>query len=115
MSYGYIYRDPKHLMVGVDYDCQDKMVYWTDIVSKTIQRSSYDGSNMEVLIKGLQDPQGKVFVEISFKIYKNVIVSELRSSVGENLRCEGVVVSWCNPAVSWFQENIVVRVGFQPR
>eukprot|EP00794_Sanderia_malayensis_P020432 gene20432-22446_t len=58
MSYGYIYRNPQHLMVGVDYNCKEKKVYWTDITSKSIQRSNYDGSEMETIITGLYDPQG---------------------------------------------------------
>ena len=58
MSYGYIYRNNQHLMVGVDYDCKDKKVYWTDVTSGSIQRSNYDGTAMEIVVSGLRDPQG---------------------------------------------------------
>ena len=45
-------------MVGVDYDCKDKKVYWTDVTSGSIQRSNYDGTAMENVVNGLRDPQG---------------------------------------------------------
>jgi len=58
MSYGYIYRDPMKLMVGVDYDCHNKKIYWTDVISGNIQRSNYNGTGVEVVANGLIDPQG---------------------------------------------------------
>ena len=61
MSYGYIYRDPITLMVGVDYDCQDKKVYWTDIISGNIQRANFNGTSVKVVANGLIDPQGGLF------------------------------------------------------
>ena len=60
MSYGYIYRDPLKLMVGVDYDCHDKKIYWTDVISGNIQRSNYNGTGMEIVANGLIDPQGMI-------------------------------------------------------
>ncbi len=50
-------------MIGVDYDCEQKKVYWTDITSKMIQRSNYDGSKVEIVVEGLSEPQGLCFDE----------------------------------------------------
>ncbi|CAG9113923.1 unnamed protein product [Plutella xylostella] len=61
-----IYRIPFHITAGdyatpintaidqiavsIDVDCQAGRVYWSDIVSNTIKRAAYDGSNLETFI-----------------------------------------------------------------
>ena len=57
-AYGYLYEHLGHVMVAVDYDCQEKKVYWTDVIGRTIQRVNYDGSEPETILHELRDPQG---------------------------------------------------------
>ncbi|KAG8449223.1 hypothetical protein GDO86_016043 [Hymenochirus boettgeri] len=48
------------IVVGIDYDCQQKMVYWTDVAGRTINRASLDpGSEPETIINtGLMSTEG---------------------------------------------------------
>ncbi|XP_068110862.1 nidogen-2 [Hyperolius riggenbachi] len=48
------------IVVGIDYDCQEKKVYWTDVSGRTINRASLDpGSEPEVIIStDLMSPEG---------------------------------------------------------
>lgn len=48
------------IVVGIDYDCQEKMVYWTDVAGRTISRSSLKpGAEPEVIIStDLMSPEG---------------------------------------------------------
>ncbi len=36
--------------VAIDYDPEDQMFYWTDILEKTISRAFLDGSGQEVVL-----------------------------------------------------------------
>ncbi|XP_053553595.1 nidogen-2 [Bombina bombina] len=48
------------IVVGIDYDCQQKMVYWSDVAGRTINRASLEpGAEPEVIINsGLQSTEG---------------------------------------------------------
>ncbi|XP_069493571.1 nidogen-2 [Ambystoma mexicanum] len=48
------------IVVGIDYDCKAKMVYWTDVAGRTISRASLEpGAEPEIIINsGLMSPEG---------------------------------------------------------
>ncbi|CAL1530382.1 unnamed protein product [Lymnaea stagnalis] len=46
------------LAVGVDTDCQDGYLYWTDASMGLIRRSKLNGSDVEVIVSGLKSPEG---------------------------------------------------------
>ncbi|KAF5925874.1 hypothetical protein HPG69_002325 [Diceros bicornis minor] len=48
------------IVVGLDYDCRERMVYWTDVAGRTISRASLEpGSEPETIINsGLISPEG---------------------------------------------------------
>ncbi|XP_069773131.1 nidogen-2 isoform X2 [Narcine bancroftii] len=48
------------IIIGIDYDCRDKMVYWTDVAGRTINRVSLEpGAEPEIIINsGLISPEG---------------------------------------------------------
>ncbi|XP_066464113.1 nidogen-2 [Eleutherodactylus coqui] len=48
------------IVVGIDYDCQEKKVYWTDVAGRTINRASLEpGAEPEVIIStDLMSPEG---------------------------------------------------------
>ncbi|XP_070577200.1 nidogen-1-like [Ptychodera flava] len=67
---GRILIKPPQTAVGVDYDCRDSHIYWTDIYGKAIYRAGEDGSDMETLInKGLNSPEGIAVDWISRNMY----------------------------------------------
>lgn len=59
---GIIYQRPGAVHVGVDYDCVEQMVYWTEVIKGTIVRAKYDGSDMEVIVNSgkTTSPEGKI-------------------------------------------------------
>ncbi|XP_021574471.1 nidogen-2 [Carlito syrichta] len=48
------------IVVGIDYDCRERMVYWTDVAGRTISRASLElGSEPETIVSsGLISPEG---------------------------------------------------------
>uniref|UniRef100_UPI00398F2778 uncharacterized protein nid2a isoform X2 n=1 Tax=Pristiophorus japonicus TaxID=55135 RepID=UPI00398F2778 len=48
------------IVIGIDYDCREKMVYWTDVAGRTINRVSLEpGAEPEIIINsGLTSPEG---------------------------------------------------------
>ncbi|XP_067895206.1 uncharacterized protein nid2a isoform X2 [Heterodontus francisci] len=48
------------IVIGIDYDCREKMVYWTDVSGRTISRVSLEpGAEPEIIINsGLISPEG---------------------------------------------------------
>ncbi|KFP07296.1 Nidogen-2, partial [Calypte anna] len=48
------------IVVGIDYDCRDKTIYWTDVAGRTISRASLEsGAEPETIINsGLISPEG---------------------------------------------------------
>lgn len=50
---------PDKVVIGVAYDCLEKMVYWTDISSPSIGRASLGGGEPTLIIKtDLESPEG---------------------------------------------------------
>uniref|UniRef100_A0A8C9UTS2 Nidogen-2 n=1 Tax=Spermophilus dauricus TaxID=99837 RepID=A0A8C9UTS2_SPEDA len=51
---------PGSIVVGIDYDCRERMVYWTDVAGRTISRASLEpGAEPETIINsGLISPEG---------------------------------------------------------
>ena len=64
---GIIYQRPGAVHVGVDYDCVEQMVYWTEVIKGTIVRAKYDGSDMEVIVNSgkTTSPEGKINISSS--------------------------------------------------
>ena len=58
-------------VVGLDFDFADRNVYWSDVVSETIQRADVEnGSDAEVIIKDdLDTPEGIAVDWINRKLY----------------------------------------------
>ena len=58
---GVIYQRPGAVHVGVDYDCVEQRVYWTEVTKGIIVRAKYDGSEMEVIVDSgkVTSPEGK--------------------------------------------------------
>ncbi|XP_075283321.1 nidogen-2 [Opisthocomus hoazin] len=48
------------IVVGIDYDCREKTIYWTDVAGRTISRASLEpGAEPETVINsGLMSPEG---------------------------------------------------------
>ncbi|NWZ83997.1 NID2 protein, partial [Poecile atricapillus] len=49
------------IVVGIDYDCREKMIYWTDVAGRSISRAGLEpGSEPETIISsaGLISPEG---------------------------------------------------------
>uniref|UniRef100_A0A8C8SCJ6 Nidogen 2 n=1 Tax=Pelusios castaneus TaxID=367368 RepID=A0A8C8SCJ6_9SAUR len=48
------------IVVGLDYDCREEMVYWTDVAGRTVNRASLEpGAEPETIINsGLMSPEG---------------------------------------------------------
>ncbi|KAG5847035.1 hypothetical protein ANANG_G00121420 [Anguilla anguilla] len=48
------------IVVGIDYDCREKVVYWTDLGTQTISRARLDpwGEPETVVSSGLTSPEG---------------------------------------------------------
>uniref|UniRef100_A0A3P9PJ65 Uncharacterized protein n=1 Tax=Poecilia reticulata TaxID=8081 RepID=A0A3P9PJ65_POERE len=47
------------VIIGVAYDCMEKMIYWTDISSPSISKASIDGGEpTAVIISDLSSPEG---------------------------------------------------------
>ena len=58
---GVIYQHAGAVHVGVDYDCVDQKVYWTEVMKGVIRRAKYDGSEVEVIVNGgkTSSPEGE--------------------------------------------------------
>ncbi|CAO2590537.1 Nid2 [Lemmus lemmus] len=59
------------IVVGIDYDCQERMVYWTDVAGRTISRASLEaGAEPEtILTSGLISPEGLAIDHIRRTMY----------------------------------------------
>ncbi|KAJ7390770.1 hypothetical protein OS493_022328 [Desmophyllum pertusum] len=57
---GVIYQRAGAVHVGVDYDCVESRVYWTEVTKGVIVRARYDGSDMEVIVNSgeIASPEG---------------------------------------------------------
>ncbi|XP_006872431.1 PREDICTED: nidogen-2 [Chrysochloris asiatica] len=59
------------IVVGIDYDCREKMVYWTDVAGRTISRTSLEpGAEPETIINtGLISPEGLAIDHVRRTMY----------------------------------------------
>ncbi|XP_039598116.1 nidogen-2 [Polypterus senegalus] len=59
------------IVVGIDYDCRERMVYWTDVAGRTISRASLQvGSEPEIIINsGLLSPEGLAVDHVRRKMF----------------------------------------------
>lgn len=57
---GIIYQRLGDVHVGLDYDCIDQRVYWTEVRRGVIARGRYDGSEIEVVVQNEESgsPEG---------------------------------------------------------
>lgn len=51
-----IVMEPFQTAVGIDIDCLNGYVYWTDVAQAKIKRARYNGSDIEVVLD-----QGRLF------------------------------------------------------
>lgn len=50
---------PEKVVIGVAYDCVDKMVYWTEITSPSISKASIQGGEpTQVITSDIESPEG---------------------------------------------------------
>ncbi|XP_076585706.1 nidogen-1-like [Chaetodon auriga] len=57
---------PDRVVIGVAYDCVEKMVYWTDITGPGISRASLSGGDISpVITSDLQSPEGIAIDHVS--------------------------------------------------
>ncbi|XP_061600781.1 nidogen-1 isoform X2 [Cololabis saira] len=50
---------PANIIIGVAYDCVEKMIYWTEITSPSISKASIQGGEPTVVIRSdLESPEG---------------------------------------------------------
>jgi len=49
---------PGQTAIGIDVDCYSRYFYWTDVMGKTVSRARLDGSDSQVLVRGLGSPEG---------------------------------------------------------
>ncbi|XP_060736413.1 nidogen-2 isoform X1 [Tachysurus vachellii] len=59
------------IVVGIDYDCRERKVYWTDLAGRTISRAALEpGSEPEILISsGLMSPEGLAVDEVRRRMF----------------------------------------------
>lgn len=62
---------PKQIPVGLDVDCLQGSLYWSDLALKAIRRAPYNGSRSETVIEGLLvgTPEGISIDWISRNVY----------------------------------------------
>ncbi|XP_067141982.1 low-density lipoprotein receptor-related protein 4-like isoform X1 [Centruroides vittatus] len=56
--------------VGLDWDSNSDIVYWSDVTDNTISRAQWNGSNQEIIIKtNLESPAGLALDWVTLKLY----------------------------------------------
>lgn len=50
-----ILQIPGQMAVGIDVDCHEKYVYWTDVMGKVIHKAKLDGTDSQIVLKGEHD------------------------------------------------------------
>ncbi|KRX84111.1 Nidogen-1 [Trichinella sp. T6] len=78
---------PFQIAVGVDYDCQDDKIYWTDVSGHSVHSSNLDGSNVTTLFDtDIVSPEGIVIDSLNRNLYytdsirDEIVVSSLRGN-----------------------------------
>ena len=58
-SIGVLLQTTRGLLVALDFDHMNKMIYFTDVARKTIWRVAFNGTGTEEIIsEGLSSPEG---------------------------------------------------------
>ncbi|XP_067681271.1 nidogen-like [Haliotis asinina] len=60
---------PGQLAVGLDTDCAEGLLYWTDVAGGQIRRAQYDGTDIQTVLTGLVSPEGIAIDYISRNLY----------------------------------------------
>ncbi|XP_048259530.1 nidogen-1-like [Haliotis rufescens] len=60
---------PGQLAVGLDTDCSEGFLYWTDVAGGQIRRARYDGTDIQTVLTGLVSPEGVAIDYISRNLY----------------------------------------------
>ena len=56
--------------IGIDADCRDGFVYWSDMTSKTIKKADFEGQRVSTIVKyGLGSPEGIAVDWIGRNVY----------------------------------------------
>ncbi|KRX88301.1 Nidogen-1 [Trichinella pseudospiralis] len=78
---------PFQIAVGVDYDCQEDKIYWTDVSGHSVHSSNLDGSNVTTLFDtDIVSPEGIVIDSLNRNLYytdsirDEIVVSSLRGN-----------------------------------
>lgn len=56
------------IVVGIDYDCRERKVYWTDVAGRTISRASLEpGAEPETIITSGQQlhPEDTIYISLA--------------------------------------------------
>ncbi|CAG5121406.1 unnamed protein product [Candidula unifasciata] len=76
---------PGSLAVGVDIDCQEGDIYWTDAAIGVIRRAKLNGSGVEVIVTGLKSPEG---VAVDF-VARNLFFTDSELDILQVSRLDG--------------------------
>lgn len=77
--------------IGVDKDCADGRVYWSDISAKAIFSAKYDGTDKKTFIsENIMSPEGRIEIskiltfscKISFKIQASLLTGSEENCIG---------------------------------
>ena len=66
---------PHQIPAGLDVDCLDGLVYWSDVAHGVIYRANYNGSSSQTVIQGiLGSPEGLAIDWVSRNIYCKIVL-----------------------------------------
>ena len=66
-SIGVLLQTTRGLLMALDFDYGNKMIYFTDVARKAIWRVAFNGTGTEKIIsEGLSSPEGKLSNSIQF-------------------------------------------------
>jgi len=66
-----MYERPGRMFVGVDYDCKDKMVYFSEVRTRSVFRAPIDNFDAKehIVRRGLKSPEGVAYDHLSGNLY----------------------------------------------
>ncbi|BFZ12302.1 hypothetical protein BsWGS_15341 [Bradybaena similaris] len=76
---------PGSLAVGVDIDCLEGDIYWTDAAMGVIRRAKLNGTGVEAIVTGLKSPEG---VAIDF-VARNLFYTDSELDILQVARLDG--------------------------
>ncbi|XP_013386084.1 nidogen-1 isoform X2 [Lingula anatina] len=60
---------PGQTAIGIDVDCYERSIYWTDVSNRVIRQARLDGSDQKIVIKDLGSPEGVAVDWVSRNMY----------------------------------------------